>query len=150
MDVILKLISKQKQGESQFILFLRPNISKTISSEYLHGNHPREILTVLVPPSSADTTATVLTVPGRMRRGERCGARCSQDYSCYPNPGSVTSKPETTICVSTCNFNQISQAVIIDTSGVISVTLYDQCDVMGLVQQYWQPGTSQTTLGPEM
>ena len=34
---------------------------------------------------------------------------------CHPKPGSVTQKPETTICVSTCNFNQISQAVIIDT-----------------------------------
>ena len=107
-------ISKQEEGESQFILSLRPNICKTILSEYLHWNHPWEILTVALPPSSVDITATVpvpsqfLTVLRMRREGERSGARCTQDCSCYPNPGSVTSKPETTICVSTCNFNQIS------------------------------------------
>ena len=37
-----------------------------------------------------------------------CAARTAEPALCHSKPGSVTSKPETTICVSTCNFNQIS------------------------------------------
>ena len=141
---------------SQFIQFSLPNISRTILLEYLLRNPHLEIQTLRNLPCSsragwlgaAKARRSNCNGPHGGRTHARTAVRgAARTAPCYPNPGSVTGKPETTICVSTCNFNQISQAVIIDTFEVISVTLYQQCEGIWLVQQSWQSGSSQTTLG---
>ena len=88
--------------------------------------------------------------PGGGRAHARPAVRgAARTGPCYPNPGSVTGKPETTICVSTCNFNQISQAVIIDTFEVISVTLYQQCEGSGWSSSRHSQAVVRQHLGPE-
>ena len=70
------------------------------------------------PPRRCDGVASQGPVQGAQpwQSGARERAAALTPTPCHLNPGSVTRKPETTICVSTCNFNQISKPVIIDTS----------------------------------